>query len=194
MKELTKQEMDVYTGGDPGMVLVGGGGAGGGGFGSAGIGGFNLGFGDFNLGSIASDLGGPSYTPATLPNGLFGMSIAETLGVGTGILALGSGIGQGVGASLAIEAAGGWSAIGGMGPAATGLVGSAAVGLLSSAAVGAGVGTLIYNYSPDWAQTIMQDAVGHTVEAIFAIPDAVVAINAWIVNVPTYSTAVQVQP
>jgi hypothetical protein len=64
----------------------------------------------------------------------------------------------------------------------------------SAAVSGLAAGTLIYNYSPDWAQTIMQDAVGHTVETIVAIPDVLVAINAWIVNVPTYSAAVQVQP
>lgn len=40
----------------------------------------------------------------------------------------------------------------------------------------------------------MQDTVGHTVETIGAIPDAFMAINAWIINVPNYPGAVQIQP
>jgi hypothetical protein len=135
-----------------------------------------------------------AYTPATAPNGLFGMSIAENLGVATGIGAILTGLGQGWGASAAIEAAGGFSQIGTYGAAATGLAGSAVFGVGAAAVTGYAAGTLIYNYSPDWVQGILQDAVGHTVETIGAIPDALVAINAWIIGVPAYPAAVQVQP
>jgi hypothetical protein len=193
MKELTRQELDVYTGGDPGMVLAGGGwsggGTGAGGFGSVGIGGFNLGFGDFDLGTVAHDVGGTAYTPAIAPNGLFGMSIAENLGVATGIGAVLTGLGQGWGASAAIEAAGGFSQIGTYGAAATGVGGSAIFGVGAAAVTGYAAGTLIYNSSPDWLQGILQDAVGKTVETIGAIPeaipDAIVAINNWIIGVPS---------
>jgi hypothetical protein len=177
------------------MVLAGGGfGGGGGGFGSVGTGGFNLGLGGFDLGSVASDIGGVAYTPAIAPNGLFGMSIAENLGVATGIGAILTGLGQGWGASAAIEAAGGFSQLGTLGAAATSVGGAAFFGVGSAVVTGGAIGTLIYNYSPDWVQGIMQDAVGHTVETIGAIPDALVAINAWIINMPNYPAAVQVQP
>ncbi|WP_426176064.1 hypothetical protein [Massilia sp. TWR1-2-2] len=193
MKELTRQELDVYTSGDPGMVLAGGGwsGGGAGGFGSVGNGGFNLGLGSFDFGSIGSDIGGPAYTPTMAPNGLFGMSIAETLGVGTGILAIGGGLGQGIGASLAIEAAGGWGAIGGMGAAAGGLVGSVALGLLSAAAVGGGIGMLAYHNSEllrDGAQYV----VGAVLTAIEDIGNAIVPIENWINSLPHHPVSGQI--
>lgn len=196
MKELTRQELDVYTGGDPGMVLAGGGWWGGGvgadGFGSVAVGGFDLGLGSYDLGSIASDIGGPSYTPGIVPNGLFGMSIAENLGIATGIGAILTGLGQGWGASAAIQAAGGFGQLGTLGAAATSVGGAAFFGLGSAAAAGGVIGTLIYHYSPDWAQTIVQDAVGHTVETIVVIPDSLVAINAWMIGVPVPSHGVNI--
>lgn len=186
MKELTRKELDVYTGGDLGMVLAGGGfgGGGGGGFGSVGSGGVNLGLGGFDLGSVASDIGGAAYTPATVPNGLFSMSIAENLGVATGLGALVTAIGNGVNASYAIEAAGGgWS---GLAAAGTGVGGTAFLGVAAALGTGALAGSAFYHYSPDWAQTIMQDVVGHTVETLGAIPDVLVQVNAWIVGVPVH--------
>jgi hypothetical protein len=195
MKELTRQELDVYTGGDPGMVLAGGGwlggGAGTGGFGSVGIGGFNLGFGDFDLGSVAHDVGGAAYAPAIAPNGLFGMSVAETLGMGTGILAIGGGLGQGIGASLAIEAAGGWSAIGGMGTAAAGLVGNAGLGVASALIVGLGIGTLAYNNS-ELVRDGAQFAVGAVLTAIEDIGNAVAPIETWINSLPHHPVSGQI--
>ena len=125
-----------------------------------------------------------AYAPVTVPNGLFGMSIAENLGVATGIGAILTGLGQGWGASAAIEAAGGFSQIGTYGAAAMSLGGAAAYGVVAAAAAGYGAGTLIYDYSPDWAKDIMQDVVGRTVETISAVPDALLGVVSWIVNVP----------
>jgi hypothetical protein len=176
---------DSFSGGGGGGFDSWGGGDN---FGSVSVGGFNLGLGSFDLGGVASDVGGSAYTPA-VPNGLFNMSIAENLGVLTAAGAVLNGLGQGWGASAAIQAAGGFSQLGTLGAAATGVGGAALYGIGSAAAVGAGVGTLIYHYSPDWAQTIMQDAVGGTVEAIKSIPEGLAEIGAWIGNVTLPSGA-----
>lgn len=191
MKELTRKELDVYTGGDPGMVLAGGGwgGGAGGGFGSVAAGGFNLGLGSFDLGNVASGIGGPAYTPG-LPNGWFGLSVAETLGVGTGLLGLGGGIGQGIGASLVIDTAGGWGAIGGMGTAGAGLVGNAGLGVTSAFIVGAGIGTLAYNNS-EFVRDGSQWMVGAVLTAIDDIGSAVAPLGTWINSLPHHPVAGQ---
>ena len=197
MKELTRDQCGQIAGGDPGMALAGapGGGAGGGGFGSVGVGGFNLGYGGFDLGSVASNIGGAAYTPGMpgMPNGWFGLSVAETIGVGTGFLGLATGIGQGIGASIAIEAAGGVSAVGGMGAASAGLLGSAALGLGSAFVVGYGIGTLAYN-NIEFVRDGAQWGVGAVVTGIDEIGYALGQLGTWITGLPHNPVVEQVIP
>ncbi len=191
MKELSGEQCSQIAGGDPGMVLAGGGAFGGGGssFGSGGI--------NFGSGSVGGfdGIGLLSCAPApsVAANGWFGLSVAETMGVGTGILGLAGGIGQGYGASLAIEAAGGLSAVGEMGAASAGLMGSAALGLGSSFIAGYGVGTLLYNNS-ELVRDGAQWAVGAVLTAIDDIGDAVAPIENWINSLPHHPVAGQVVP
>lgn len=154
MKELSREQCSQIAGGDPGMVLAGGGAFGGGGnsFGSGGI----------NFGASGFDGIGPLScrpAPSTASDGWFGLSFTETLGAVAAGTAIARGLGQGYGASLAIEAAGGFSAIGELGAAAAGLGGSAALGLGSAFALGIGVGTVAYHQS-DTLQDVAQSVVG----------------------------------
>lgn len=106
---------------------------------SASVGGF-----DGNGVGPTSCLPAPAPPPAA---GLFGFTLMETIaGVGTATM-LAGGIGQGIGASMAINAAGGLGAVGGMGASAAGLMGSATLGLASSVFAGAAVGYVAYQNS-----------------------------------------------
>jgi hypothetical protein len=163
-EEVSTWDFDGW-GGDGGF------GSGGSSFGSGGIGGFNLGLGGFDLGGVASDVGGPAYSPGTASNGLFGMSMTETLASGAGFTALLTGITTGVGTSFAISNAGGWAAA-----TAAGNVGWAGVGTgLGSAFVGGlVVGSLLYNNS----ETV-RDAAQWTVGAVIDTVDTAVALRDW---------------
>jgi hypothetical protein len=113
----------------------------------------------------SNGVGGNSCVPA--PNapasGLFGYSFTETVAGATAVTGLVAGIGQGVGASLAIEAAGGLSGVGQMGAGAAGLIGSAGLGLGSAFMTGEVVGTVLYN-SSETVQDASQAIVGGIIE------------------------------
>jgi hypothetical protein len=85
--------------------------------------------------------------PPPLTEGLFGFTFMETATAATAATLLAGGIGQGVGASLAIEGAGGLAGVASMGAGAAGLMGSAAIGLMSSVIIGGGVGYISYQNS-----------------------------------------------
>lgn len=122
----------------------GGGGGGGGVDGGGGYLSFEVGGG--GGGFDANGVGAHSCVamPPPEPNGMFGMTIGETLAVGGGVLALGSALGGGVFASGAIETAGGFSAIGALGTAGAGLGTLAGAGVAGALIVGAGAGYLLH--------------------------------------------------
>lgn len=146
MKALTREQCVHISGGDLGRAEASNDGAVGTfGNSSFGSGGFSLGGGSVGGGFEGITPLSCSPAPAVGGNGWFGLSVAETLGVGTGAIGLLGGLGQGYGASLAIEAAGGLGSVGEIGAASAGLLGSAAVGLGSAFVAGYGIGTLAYN-------------------------------------------------
>lgn len=188
MKELSREQCSHIAGGDPGMVLAGGGGGGGGGgfgFGGSSFGSGGIDFGSGSIGFDSNGIGPLSCTPApsVAANGWFGLSVAETLGVGTGGLALISGLGQGYGASLAIEAAGGLGAVGQMGAAGAGLMGSAALGLGSALITSGVIGTLAYD-NIEFVRDGAQWTVGTVLTGIEGIGNAVVQLDTWLVEMP----------
>lgn len=157
MKKLDKAVLAHIAGGEADEVVYaisgdgGYGGEYGGGYdGSYGDGGYGGG-GYASLGGFdANGIGPTSCLPAPAPPpaaGLFGFSLMETIGAATVTTLLAGGIGQGIGASLAIDAAGGFAAVGNMGASAAGLMGSATLGLASSVIVGVSVGYIAYQNS-----------------------------------------------
>jgi len=97
--------------------------------------------------------------------GLFGMSLTETLAAGGAVGGLATAIGQGVGASFAIEAAGGLAGVGEMGAGAAGLMGSAVVGVSGALLAGGAIGTLAYQHS-ETVRDFAQSAVGGVFQVI----------------------------
>lgn len=84
--------------------------------------------------------------------------------------ALAAGLGGGVGASLAIEAAGGFSAVGAMGAGAVGLLTAAGTGLAAAGAAGGLIGNYAYHNS-ETVQEYSQAAVGYVVETFRDLSD-----------------------
>lgn len=109
---------------------------------------------------------------APVAQGLFGMTLTETLGAGTGALAIGGAIGGAVVASSVVETAGGWGAVGTLGASGVGLGTAAGAGVLASGAAGYAVGTALYN-SSETVQEVSQAVVGRVVEVAPEIPGAV---------------------
>ncbi|MFL6711206.1 MAG: hypothetical protein ACJ8HI_23650 [Massilia sp.] len=97
--------------------------------------------------------------------GLYGMSLTETLAAGGAVGGLATAIGQGVGASFAIEAAGGLAGVGEMGAGAAGLMGSAVVGVSGALLAGGAIGTLAYQHS-ETVRDFAQSAVGGVFQII----------------------------
>jgi hypothetical protein len=138
------------------------------------------------VGGYAAESGGngggsTSGAPAAPASaGLFGYSFTETLaGIAAGT-ALAGGLGQGVGASVAIEAAGGLS---GLGAAASGVGGSIAIGLASAAIAGGLAGTLIYNNSEtvrDGAAAVVEGVMN----GIHSVSNGVKQFETWVGDLP----------
>lgn len=182
MKVLQKTLLARVAGGETEEVLLYSGGGGDGGFGgdwwandwggAGGYGGSDFSGGNFTLGQFGSvsgnfdsnGIGAQSCAPQAA-SGLFGLSMTETIGAGTAMGALATAIGQGVGASFAIEAAGGLGAVGGMGAGAAGLMGSAALGLGGALLTGGVIGTLAYEHS-ETVRDVAQAAIGGVFEII----------------------------
>jgi len=78
---------------------------------------------------------------------------------------LAAAIGGGVGASLAIETAGGWGAIGAMGSGAAGLMAAGVAGVAAAGSAGYLAGDYLYHHS-EFVQEWSQAAVGAVVETI----------------------------
>ena len=112
----------------------------------------------------------PAAPPST--PGVFGMSLTESIGAGTAAVGVVAGVYQGVGASLAIESAGGLSGVGAMGSGAGGLMGSAGLGVGSAAVAGYAVGTIAY-YNSETVQDVSQALVGRVIEVAPEIPGAI---------------------
>ena len=126
----------------------------------------------FGGGSFASvggfdsnGVGATSCVPAAPSSGLFGYTFTESLAGATALTGVVAGLGQGYGASLAIEAAGGLAGVGQMGSGAAGLMGSAALGVGSAVLAGYVAGTLAYNNS-ETVRDLSQAAVGQVFEVI----------------------------
>ena len=174
MKVLHKNLLSHVAGGEADEVVYayGGGDTGSDAFGGAWSGAGDYGWDDSGGGSVsmfvapAFDANGVGSTscvpmpppPAPLATGLFGYSMSETL-------TLGGGLGGGIGASVAIEAIGGWSAIGTLGATAPALVAATGVGIGAAAAVGWTIGGAIYNNS-ETVQEWSQKAWGGVFQAI----------------------------
>lgn len=112
----------------------------------------------------------PPAAPST--PGVFAMSLTESIGAGTAAVGVVAGVYQGVGASLAIEAAGGLSGVGAMGSGAGGLMGSAGLGVGSAAVAGYAVGTIAY-YNSETVQDVSQAVVGRVIEVTPEIPGGI---------------------
>lgn len=148
-----------------------------GGGGDGGFGGDMLGAGGSSNNGYDSNGVGPTNcvpAPAAAPlaPGLFGYTLTETLGGASALAGLAVGVGQGVGASMAIETAGGLAGVGAMESGAASLMGSAGLGLASAFATGYTAGTLAYNGS-DTVQDVSQAIVGRVTEVAPDIPAAI---------------------
>ena len=132
----------------------------------------------------SNGVGATSCVP-TASSGLFGFSFTETLAGAGAVTVLATGLGQGYGASLAIEAAGGLAGVGQMGSSAAGLMGSAALGL-GSALIGGGlIGTVAYHNS-ETVRDISQAAVG----GVLTVVEGVTQVGALILGIDRASQPV----
>ena len=102
--------------------------------------------------------------PPTVTSGLFGYSMTETV-------TLAGGLGGGVGASLAIESVGGWSAIGTLGAAAPALVAATGAGIAAAAITGWTAGGALYSHS-ETVQDLSQKAWGGVFQVIESVTQA----------------------
>jgi hypothetical protein len=166
----------VYDSGTSTMADGGGGGGYGGGSD------FNWGFfGDSfaSAGGFDGNGVGANSCVAAPSSGLFGYTFTETLagagaaaGLATG---LATGIGQGIGASAAIEAAGGFGALGTMGAGAVGVGSAMVVGAGSALIVGGLIGTAAYHGS----EPVRYVAIG-AVSAVMEIGEALHDIGVYL--------------
>jgi hypothetical protein len=157
----------VYDSGTSAMADGGGGGGYGGGYDGGSD--FNWGFFGDSFASAGgfdgNGVGANSCVPAASASGLFGLTLTETLGASAGLAALAGGIGGGMGASAAIEAAGGFSALGTMGGAASGVGTAMGLGVLAAATTGFVAGTLAYQNS-ETVRDVSQAVVGGVISVI----------------------------
>ena len=114
--------------------------------------------------AMASVSGGKVETHTAMAPGTGGTDGGGGMEVSrTELGALAAGLGGGVGASFAIEATGGFGAVGTMGTAAVGLLTAAGTGLAAAAGTGALIGDYAYHHS-ETVQEYSQAAVGYVVE------------------------------